>query len=88
MPPAPIPIAAPPLPAYVSLPIPDSVLPMRAFSFADEWNVTTQRAGIGAGSPVFGLRPFRARLSRTLKLPIAVGTPVAQRPPRRSGRAR
>ena len=44
-------------------------LAIRLFSNWEARNVTLRRGGIAAASRVFGLRPVRADLSRSLKLP-------------------
>ena len=44
-------------------------LPEATLTFPDGWNVTTRRSVIVTVSPVFRLRPGRATLSRTEKLP-------------------
>ena len=56
-----------------------------ATSTGDAEKVKTRRAVIGASIPVFGLRPTRARLQRTLNAQRSAVSPVRrERAPRRS----
>jgi len=45
---------------------------MRATRCGEAWKVTTLRAPMIAGSPVFGLRPIRSRLARSVNTPKAL----------------
>ena len=69
-------------PAYESSRAIDNRSSTRFFSFFEGLNTATRRAGIGAGSPVFGLRPIRGPLSRGSKVPkpeILNGSPATNR---------